>query len=205
MAAAPLSTTDRRRGAPSLEAARAALQRELDPRYVQFPSFAHQAPGSEPLVVPLGADDPLGDVVADPYAMVRSRATLHLTGRAVLVGPWGGEGAEPAACGLCLGLHWQRLRGGPEPDARAWGHGAPGDAERPDVPQDAVDVIRTVWSAVFDAPEPDDAPAADLPGVPAAAGEGPPRVTCVDLRVPVPRTYLLLPEPPCGLHTGCRG
>lgn len=231
MAAAPIPTTARRRGDRSLETTRAALQRELDPRYVQFPSFAHQA-GSEPLVVPLATADLLGDMVSDPYAMVRSRATLHLTGRAVLVGPWGGGrvgGTGPAACGLCLGLYWQRLRGGPERRAREWGHDPAGWEVQPVLTPYAVEVLRGVWSAVFGSRDagpadagPADPGAADcgfdepgftgpdgrpvaVPGLPAVAGEGPVRVTCVDLRVPVPRTYSLLPEPPCGLHTGCRG
>lgn len=201
-------------GPRALEVARADLQRELDPRYVQFPSFAHAA-GSEPLVVPLGAADRLGDVVADPYAMVRSRATLHLTGRAVLVGPWGGGRAEtePSACGLCLGLHWQRLRSGPEREARQWGHDPQGGEERPHVAPLVVDVVRTVWSTVFGSPGLLD-PGADPAGAgeetqgsspPAAVADGRLRVTCVDLRVPVPRSYLLLPEDSYGLHTGCRG
>lgn len=183
-----------------LEVARAGLQRELDPRYVQFPSLASSA-GSEPLVVPLGAADTLGDAVFDPYAGVRPRATVHLTARAVLVGPWadqygsreaGGEkdvAGRRSPCGTCLGLHWQLLHGR---SPRA-------DPEPPVLTPLAVDVVRDVWSAVFDPPGRRGRPAAG--GVPAGAA----RLTCVDLRTPVPRTFRLHPEPRCESHTGCGG
>lgn len=184
-----------------LEAVRVALQRELDPRYVQFPSFAHQA-GSEPLVVPLGAEDPLGDLVADRYAMVRSRATIHLTGRAVLIGPWGG--GPSAGCGLCLGLHWQKLRGGPRWRARAWGHGPLHRNEKPPLTPYATDVVRTVWTAVFGSREPDRPETAGPVRTSTGAG-GPAQVTCVDLKVPEPRTHRFLPGPASRLPCGCGG
>ena len=55
-------------------------------------------------VVALGARG----VQDDPADEVRATALVHVTGEAVLVGPWG---ADPAgACGQCLGIRWQRLR-----------------------------------------------------------------------------------------------
>jgi ribosomal protein S12 methylthiotransferase accessory factor len=200
-----------------LEIVRNQLQRHLDPRYVQFPSLSPED-GAEPLVVPLGALDPLGDGCADPYAAVRARATVHLTGRTVLIGPGRGggapgeEGAGDArpACGTCLGLYWQRLRRGPARRAREWGHEPHGGAENPVLGTAAVDVVRTVWSAVF-------GPAGQRErvggGSSAHAGTGCAdrtpaglvRVTCVDLRTPVPRTHTILPPPDCGPHTGTRG
>ncbi|MFR9673181.1 hypothetical protein [Streptomyces sp. TR02-1] len=178
---------------------RAALQRELDPRYVQFPACALQA-RTEPLVVPLGPADPLGEVT-DPYAPVRARATIHLTGRTVLIGPWGGgRRSADAPCGLCLGLFWQRARTGPARNARAWGHEPEGLRARPELTPSAVEVVRSVWSAVYETPV----------GATVSEREGPPRagasrVTCVDLRAPVPRTLRLLPQPECGRHTTCGG
>ncbi|WP_375546697.1 TOMM precursor leader peptide-binding protein [Streptomyces gossypii] len=48
----------------------------------------HGNPGPAPLVVPLGAADTLGGGAPDPYAAVRPAATVHLSSRAVLIGPW---------------------------------------------------------------------------------------------------------------------
>lgn len=63
-------------------------------------------PGGGPVsVVALGArgvqDDP-----ADPE---RAAALVHVTGDAVLIGPWGGD-PDRTTCGQCLGIRWQRLR-----------------------------------------------------------------------------------------------
>jgi hypothetical protein len=200
-----------------LETVRNDLQRRLDPRYVQFPSLA-PAVGAEPLVVPLGAYDSLGDAFADPYAAVRARATVHLTGRAVLIGPWSGgdvrggpsAGGVRPACGTCLGLHWQQLRHGPSRTAREWGHDPDGCAESPVLGTTVVDVVRDVWSALFGRAEERERAGG---GCRAHAGEGCAgrapaalvRVTCVDLRVPVPRTHVVPPAPGRGPHTGARG
>ncbi|WP_137294432.1 TOMM precursor leader peptide-binding protein [Nocardioides dongxiaopingii] len=54
-------------------------------------------------VVALGARG----VQDDPADAVRAQASVHVTGEAVLVGPWGGA---DGACGQCLGIRWQRLR-----------------------------------------------------------------------------------------------
>ena len=68
-----------------------------------------------PAVVPLGSADVL-DPDRDPHAKTRAAARVHLTSRAVLIGPWGGTD-ESAPCGGCLGRRWQRLRTRSERDA----------------------------------------------------------------------------------------
>ncbi|MER7124875.1 hypothetical protein [Streptomyces goshikiensis] len=65
-----------------LEAARRDLARALEPLGA--------------VVVTLGVHDALGPRAADPFAAVRPGATVHLTAREVLVGPWGGDGTAPA-------------------------------------------------------------------------------------------------------------
>jgi ribosomal protein S12 methylthiotransferase accessory factor len=72
-----------------------------------------------PAVVPLGGTDAL-NAARDPSAGLRSRARVHVTPESVLVGPWGGE-AGRGACGHCLAMRWQRLRGEHEREALEFG------------------------------------------------------------------------------------
>ncbi|MDT0379677.1 TOMM precursor leader peptide-binding protein [Streptomyces sp. DSM 42041] len=190
-------------GPRALESARAHLQRELDPRYVQFPACAADA-GPQPLVVPLGAADVLGDAAGDPYAAVRPHATVHLTARAVLIGPWGGE-AEAPGCGRCLGMRWQRLRSRSEREALEGRQPLQGAEDWPLLTPFAVDAVRAAWSSAFGpVHESDPAPAGPVAAlrppraVPASPGaEGLPRVTRVDLATLALATFPMLPEPLC--------
>jgi ribosomal protein S12 methylthiotransferase accessory factor len=56
----------------------------------------------------------------DPADAERATALVHVTGDAVLVGPWGDvppDGGAGAACGQCLAIRWQRLRSRSEREA----------------------------------------------------------------------------------------
>ncbi|HET9383477.1 MAG TPA: cyclodehydratase, partial [Streptomyces sp.] len=97
-----MTTTTTRQDLP-LEAARQRLAAAL---------AARSAPGHAPRVVTLGARA----AKDDPYAETRPDALVHLTSRAVLVGPWGGDD-DARACGTCLAMRWQRLRSRTERDA----------------------------------------------------------------------------------------
>ncbi|EST37567.1 hypothetical protein N566_12315 [Streptomycetaceae bacterium MP113-05] len=189
-------------GPRPLESARAHLQRELDPRFVQFPACAADT-GAQPLVVPLGAADVLGDAAVDPYAAVRPHATVHLTARAVLIGPWG-RSEDGTGCGRCLGMRWQRLRSRSEREALE-GRGTPHGAEEwPLLTPFAVDAVRAAWTAAF-GPAHDENAAAHgevaglrptaLPAYDNAAGL--PLVTRVDLATLALATFPMLPESLC--------
>jgi ribosomal protein S12 methylthiotransferase accessory factor len=68
-----------------------------------------------PVVVPLGGTDTL-NAERDPSAGLREHARVHVSPESVLVGPWGGA-ADRGACGHCLAMRWQRLRGEREREA----------------------------------------------------------------------------------------
>ncbi|MFJ9077465.1 TOMM precursor leader peptide-binding protein [Streptomyces sp. NPDC102278] len=132
------------------------------------PSTAPSAPDGSPLeqarrelagaltglgatVVTLGVHDALGPRADDPFAAVRPAATVHLTGRDVLVGPWGGDGTAPA-CGQCLAMRRQRLRSRSERDALETGIGTPVSAvvgDRPWLTAFARDAVYALHRAVF--------------------------------------------------------
>ncbi|MER6382186.1 TOMM precursor leader peptide-binding protein [Streptomyces sp. NPDC001250] len=85
--------------AEPLSAARQLLASEL--------ALRCSAVGQLPLeVVALGDSD-----VTEPEPDARATARIHVTARAVLVGPWTRDGSAPDACGHCLAIRWQRLRG----------------------------------------------------------------------------------------------
>ena len=72
-----------------LEGGRAMLQRALSARHeAEYGPAGGEHALPAPLVVPLGAADTLGFGHRDPYAAIRPTATVHLTSRAVLIGPW---------------------------------------------------------------------------------------------------------------------
>ncbi|MFG2639792.1 TOMM precursor leader peptide-binding protein [Streptomyces sp. NPDC048370] len=172
-------------GAP-LEAARELLQRALTARN------AGEERLPAPLVVPLGAADTLGFGRPDPYARIRPEATVHLTSRAVLLGPWGGRGdpdekGEARACGQCLAMRWQRLRSRSEREALELGHEPHGAAAWPVFTDYALDAVWAAYRATLPGGRPTaSAPDGDLP-----------QVTRVDLVTLATATFPLLPEPLC--------
>ncbi|MGS2585962.1 TOMM precursor leader peptide-binding protein [Streptomyces hebeiensis] len=170
-----------------LAAARDRLQRALTDLL---------APGPAPTVVPLGAGDVLGRPDADPFAALRPSADVHLTARAVLVGPWGGERAV-RACGRCLAMRWQRLRTRTERDALETGVRTSAIGHWPPLPVYAVDAVHALYGAVILA---DTA----LPPGPGAADRRLSQVSRLDLETLTVRTFPLLADPLCP-HCGPRG
>ncbi|MCX5583370.1 TOMM precursor leader peptide-binding protein [Streptomyces erythrochromogenes] len=153
----------------------------------------HLAEALEPLgavVVTLGVHDALGPRAADPFAAVRPRATVHLTAREVLVGPWGGDGSAPA-CGQCLAMRRQRLRSRSERDALETGRrpGTPTGPEWPRLSRYAHDAVYALHGAVHGGGV--TAPAG------AAADRALPQVSRLDLETLRIRTYPLLADPLC--------
>ncbi|GAB2941768.1 TOMM precursor leader peptide-binding protein [Streptomyces sundarbansensis] len=179
-----------------LDAARARLQSALSARHAETPGGGGPP---APYVVPLGAADVLGFGLPDPYAATRPAATVQLTSRAVLIGPWGGA-PDAAVCGQCLAMRWQRLRSRSEREALEVGYEPRGAVAWPVLTDHAVDAVWATYRAVL----------TDLPGAPgrsgpeasAAATATPadralPRVTRVDLVTLATATFPLLPEPLC--------
>ncbi|WP_049574206.1 TOMM precursor leader peptide-binding protein [Streptomyces sp. SBT349] len=162
------------RSAP-LEAGSALLQRELERRW-----RAEGCSGPAPVVVGLGAADALGGG-RDPDGARRPAATVHLSARAVLVGPWGGARSGPAPCGRCLAMRWQRLRTRSEREALEGAFAPEGGAEWPVLTAHAVDAVWAARCAVRERATPD----------------GLARVTRVDLATLALVTFPLLPEPLC--------
>ncbi|MCX4524139.1 TOMM precursor leader peptide-binding protein [Streptomyces sp. NBC_01551] len=162
-------------GAP-LEAARRDLARALEPLGA--------------VVVTLGVHDALGPRAADPFAAVRPGATVHLSAREILVGPWGGDGTAPA-CGQCLAMRRQRLRSRSERDALETGS-AVGTAAGPEWPRLSPyvhDAVHALHEAVLggQAAAPDGS----------AADRALPQVSRLDLETLRIRTYPLLADPLC--------
>ncbi|MFI6639272.1 TOMM precursor leader peptide-binding protein [Streptomyces sp. NPDC050504] len=161
------------------------LQSELTARYEALP------PGerlTSPLVVPLGNADVLGFGHRDPYAAIRPLATVQLTARAALIGPWGGAGGD-FVCGQCLAMRWQRLRGRSEREALELGYEPREAGAWPVLTGFAVDAVWAAYRAV-------------VPGGRTAPAETPadralPQVTRVDLGTLATATFPLLPEPLC--------
>ncbi|MFD5024464.1 TOMM precursor leader peptide-binding protein [Streptomyces sp. NPDC058373] len=175
-----------------LDAARDQLQAALTARHAALPE-AERALLPAPSVVPLGAADTLGTGARDPYAGQRPRATVHLTSRAVLTGPWLPAGAGPeaaGACGQCLAMRWQRLRGRTEREALERRHVPRGAVGWPVVTDWAVDAVWAAYRAVHRPGRA--APAAEEP-----ADRGLPRVTRTDLATLATATFPLLPDPLC--------
>lgn len=179
--AAPAAGHRPARVAP-LAAAAAQLQRALARRC---------RPAGEgplcPVVLPLGAADVLRG--PDPR---RRAATVQLTARAVLIGPWGGRPDAPLACGHCLAVRWQRLRSRSERDALETGTDTCAVADWPVLPDYLVDAVCQLYAAVFPAA----APVTGRP--PGADPDAPlPRVSSVDLATLRVRTVGLLADPLC--------
>ncbi|WP_084729697.1 TOMM precursor leader peptide-binding protein [Streptacidiphilus neutrinimicus] len=120
----------------------------------------------------------------------RARATVHLAADAVLVGPWGGDGtAEGTACGVCLAMRRQRLRGSAERDALETGRGTTAAAAWP-LPTAG---LATAVLAVHEAVTGEAPPADGLTGGDRRLR----RVTRIDLATWHTVTVPLLPEALC--------
>ncbi|MGW6939956.1 TOMM precursor leader peptide-binding protein [Streptomyces xanthophaeus] len=141
-------------------------------------------------VVTVGVHDALGPRAADPFAPVRAAATVHLGARAVLVGPWGGDGTAPA-CGQCLAMRRQRLRSRSERDALETGSGplTPVAGDWPRLTPYLADAVRALHGAVFGG-------SAAAPG-PGAADRALPQVSRLDLETLQVRSYPLAADPLC--------
>ncbi|MES5823112.1 TOMM precursor leader peptide-binding protein [Streptomyces sp. RG80] len=193
------------------------LQRALSARHeAEYGPAGGEHALPAPLVVPLGAADTLGFGHRDPYAATRPTATVHLTSRAVLIGPWGGEPGT-TACGQCLAMRWQRLRSRSEREALELGHEPKGAVQWPVLTEYAVDAVWSAYRAVLsgagtgvDAPvgsaavagtgtrtvtgvRPNAVAAAQRP----AADRTLPQVTRVDLVTLATAGFPILPEPLC--------
>ncbi|MCM4080901.1 TOMM precursor leader peptide-binding protein [Paractinoplanes hotanensis] len=164
-----------------LAAAAVQLQRDLEARW-----SAGQIPGGEPpVVVTLGAVDVTR--APDP---VRCSANVHLAGDAVLLGPWGGAPGRSKACGHCLGVRWQRLRGRTERDALEVCSGLNSAGTWPELPEYLVDAVWNVFCVLVDSPP---AEGAYLDPDSAALS----RITSVDLGGLRSYSVPLLREPLC--------
>ncbi|MEO3924326.1 TOMM precursor leader peptide-binding protein [Micromonosporaceae bacterium B7E4] len=164
-----------------LAAGAVQLQRALDARW-----SARRVPGGQPpAVVTLGAVDVT--IAPDP---VRHAANVHLTGGAVLLGPWGGAPGHSTPCGHCLGVRWQRLRGRTEREALEVGLGLNTTGVWPELPEYIVDAVWSLFCALVDSP-----PAAGAYLDPDSATLS--RVTSVELGGLRSYTVPLLREPLC--------
>ncbi|UED88722.1 TOMM precursor leader peptide-binding protein [Streptomyces profundus] len=175
----PLVTLTASEGAPSAAGPLGAATRHLaDALERRWPAEGGEGPA--PRVVPLGATDTLA-ADRDPHTETRPAATVHLTSRAVLVGPWGAADNSPSACGRCLAARWQRLRTRSEREALEGG-GEPTGAERwPILTDHAMDAVLAVCRAIAARPRDGELP----------------RVTRIDLGTLALATFPLLPEPLC--------
>lgn len=96
------------------------LLREATDRLRDLLDVRFAAAGAvSPTVVALGDTD-VRRPDRDPWADRRPAATVHVSSRAVLLGPWPRGGA---GCGYCLAIRWQRLRERYERDVLETGTG----------------------------------------------------------------------------------
>lgn len=113
-------------------------------------SVRARAPGVPvPQVVALGAADTHHQEVVIP-GRNRASATVHLTSRTVLVGPW--PLRPGAGCGHCLAIRWQRLRERYERDALEVGSGLRQAGVWPLVTGYLAEVVWSVYEMMASAP-----------------------------------------------------
>ncbi|MGW5640160.1 TOMM precursor leader peptide-binding protein [Streptomyces sp. NPDC003832] len=179
-------TTTSTEGLP-LEAARQLLRDELAER---------RPAGRVPSVVPIGARDVLGGTAGDPWAAERPCATVHVTARQILVGPWGGD-PDRRACGTCLAMRWQRLRSRTERDALETGSPRTLAPHWPAQPAFLADAVNLLHEAVVDR-------AHAVPPGATPADRSLPQVSCLDTATLTTRTYPLYADPLCP-HCGTHG
>ena len=165
-----------------------------DPARYGGPGQAEAAPrvvalGVTDLLTPGAADTASdsgpGTALGSTHAERQRAANVHLTAHAVLIGPWGGDPDGQDACGLCLGMRWQRLRPRLEQDALNGPAQARPVGVWPILTGHLVEAVWGCWETAFLGPPP-----------PRSAG-GLPRVTRIDLNTLAVRTVELLPEPLC--------
>ncbi|MFG1718984.1 TOMM precursor leader peptide-binding protein [Micromonospora chalcea] len=162
-----------------LSAAAARLDAHLRRRWTARPV------GPAPRVVTLGAGDALAG--AAPH---RRHATVHLSADAVLVGPV--AGAQPgAACGHCLAIRWQRLRGRSERDALETGGVPTAVGPWPRLTAYQLDAVWDLYRAVHATPARPAPPTWDDPDRRLA------RVSRLELNTLRVRTHPVLAEPRC--------
>ncbi|MEU3793902.1 TOMM precursor leader peptide-binding protein [Streptomyces fructofermentans] len=181
-----MTTTPALDGTP-LAPARHRLQAVLD---------THFGPDAAPGVTALGARDVLAGPAEDVYGAARPGATVHLTTRDVLVGPWGGDGSAPA-CGTCLAMRWQRLRSRSERDALETGRPWSFAPQWPHLPSFVTDAVIALCEGVLGSRGP------SAPG-PTAADRALPQVSRLDLSTLRVTTFPLYADPLCP-HCGPDG
>nr|WP_232792355.1 TOMM precursor leader peptide-binding protein [Actinacidiphila yeochonensis] len=138
-----------------------------------------------PAVAALGARDLLGpDAEPEAAAARRAAARVHLAADAVLVGPWGGDGA---ACGCCLAVRWQRLRTRTEREALETGTDTVPAGSWPTPADWTADAVWALLDWTTGGPQP-------------PRPDGAARVTRLDLETGRTATVPLLPEPLCPRH-----
>ncbi|MFJ8580842.1 TOMM precursor leader peptide-binding protein [Micromonospora sp. NPDC093277] len=162
-----------------LSAAAAQLREHLHDRWTRH------SVGAQPHVVTLGGVDALAGPQPD-----RRDADVHLSANAVLIGPFGGSGPNPA-CGHCLAVRWQRLRTRSERDALEVGDRMTPVAPWPRLTAYQLDAVWDLYRAVHAGPTPAPPPTWDRHSTPLA------RVSQLDLASLRVRTYPILAEPRC--------
>jgi ribosomal protein S12 methylthiotransferase accessory factor len=175
-----------------LDTARDELQRLLD-RW----ATTRSGPGAPPRVSVLGDTDTLRPESATRVES-RARSTVHLTSEAVLIGPWGATTGGRAACGNCLAMRWQRLRGSAEREALETGTGTTAPSSWPLITDFGAAAVWAVHQLVTnDAGQP-----ARVSGDAADAHQ--PQVTRLDLTTLQTTTVALLADPLCPYCAGLR-
>ncbi|WFE39733.1 TOMM precursor leader peptide-binding protein [Micromonospora sp. WMMD998] len=162
-----------------LSAAAARLDEHLSRSWTARPV------GPAPRVVTLGAADALAGT--PPH---RRDATVHLSADAVLVGPVPG-GAPGAACGRCLAIRWQRLRGRSERDALETGGPTTAVGPWPQMTAYQLDAVWELYRAVYATTPRPTPPTWDEPSRRLA------RVSRLELDTLRVRTHPVLAEPRC--------
>ncbi|MEY9962506.1 ribosomal protein S12 methylthiotransferase accessory factor [Streptacidiphilus sp. MAP12-16] len=176
-----------------LDTARDELQRRLT-RWATPQSGPGVPLPPPPRVSALGDADALRP---EPAARVeqRARATIHVTSEAVLIGPWGGE-TERKACGNCLAVRWQRLRGSAERDALETGAATTAPSQWPLITDFSAAAVWAVHQLVTNHAGQTARASRE------AADAGLPQVTRVDLTTLRTSTVALLAEPLCPYCAG---
>ncbi|MGW8742426.1 TOMM precursor leader peptide-binding protein [Streptomyces sp. NPDC055794] len=158
--------------------------------------FEYYGPGDAPEVTALGARDARSVSDGQTDLSRRARSSVHLTAGEVLVGPWGGDGTNPA-CGVCLALRWQRLRSRSERDALETAEPWSFAPEWPQQPAFVTDAVINLCDSVLGLFGP-------VPPGPTAADRALPQVSCLDSSTLRVRTFPLYADPTCP-HCGPDG
>ncbi|MFG2925632.1 TOMM precursor leader peptide-binding protein [Streptomyces sp. NPDC048305] len=170
-----------------LEYARQHLQKAL---------AEHFGPSETPIVSAMGARDVPGSAAGSTDISMRSRSTVHLTARDILVGPWGGD-RSGLGCGVCLAMRWQRLRSRSEREALETGEPWSFAPLEPQHPVFVIDAVIALCDSVLASHA--------LPRTGGtSADRALPQVSCLDTTTLQVRTFPLYPDPLCP-HCGPGG